>query len=469
MSEDYSNDQQKAIIEALLSDGTLLARCQNILQPNFFNKQLEKSVKFILKFTEDYKSVPTTQQLFAETGIQFTLIENMPKEHQQYFLDEIEKFVKRRALTQAILAGAELLDKGDDFGGIEKMVKDALTIGLHKDLGTEYFKDPKERLLQLKDSNGNMSTGWLTLDQKIYGVGRGELLLFAAPSGGGKSVALQNLAINMALQAYNAIFITLELSEGLCAKRMDSMVSGIKTTDIYKRIDDVELNVKITAKQAGKITIKKMPGGSNARDMKSYIREYITQQQLNPDVLIVDYLDLMMPNDKRVSPSDLFVKDKYISEELRNLAEEFNLLCATASQFNRSAIDSVEFNHSHIAGGLSKIQTSDNAIGIFNTARSRERGEIEFQLLKTRNSGGVDQKITLGYNIDTLRISDLDMSNVKAKDSRSDIMNKINRKDTKKDSEDSTIEQEVPVEKESAKEDPIKRMARLKNLVNKQE
>ena len=465
MSEDYNIDKQKLIVEALISNGELLARCQNILQPSFFHKQMERTVKFILNFAEEYKSVPTVEQIFAESGVKLTLIEGMNEEHQQYFLDEIEQFVRNRALTQAILSGAELLEKGE-YGGIEKMVKDALAIGLHKDLGIEYFEDPKARLLKLKDDNGTMSTGWLTLDQKIYNVGRGELLLFAAPSGGGKSVALQNLAINMALQGYNCIFITLELSEGLCAKRMDSMVSGVSTSQIYKKLDEVELSVRTTAKQAGKITIKKLPGSiTNARDIKSYLREYQIQQGIKPDVLLVDYLDLMMPNDKRVSPSDLFVKDKYISEELRSLAEEFNLLCASASQFNRSAIDSVEFNHSHIAGGISKIQTADNAIGIFNSARSRERGEIEFQLLKTRNSGGADQKITLGYDIDTLRISDLDVSKIKAKDSRSNILDKINRKPTTQQEPDETVQE---TKQESTKaEDPIARAERLKNLVKK--
>jgi hypothetical protein len=40
------------------------------------------------------------------------------------------------------------------------------------------------------------------------------------------------------------------------------------------------------------------------------------------DCILIDYLDLMMPKSKRVSPADLFIKDKYVSEEIRNFATE---------------------------------------------------------------------------------------------------------------------------------------------------
>ena len=81
---------------------------------------------------------------------------------------------------------------------------------------------------------------------------------------------------------------------------------------------------------------------------------------------------------------------------------------ATASQLNRSAVEEIEFDHSHIAGGLSKIQTADNVIGIFSSKAMRERGRIQIQFMKTRSSNGVGQKIDLDFNIDSMRITDLD-------------------------------------------------------------
>ena len=122
---------------------------------------------------------------------------------------------------------------------------------------------------------------------------------------------------------------------------------------------------------------------------------------------MVDYLDLLMPVSAKVSPNDLFVKDKYVSEELRNLAKELNVLFVTASQLNRSAVEEIEFDHSHISGGISKINTADNVFGIFTSRAMKERGRYQLQCMKTRTSNGTGQKVELEYNIETMRITDL--------------------------------------------------------------
>jgi hypothetical protein len=89
---------------------------------------------------------------------------------------------------------------------------------------------------------------------------------------------------------------------------------------------------------------------------------------------------------------------------------ESQRVVVTASQLNRSAVAEVEFDHSHIAGGISKIQTADNVIGIFTSNAMRERGQYQLQLLKTRSSSGVGSKINLVFDRDSLRISDSDLA-----------------------------------------------------------
>jgi hypothetical protein len=150
-----------------------------------------------------------------------------------------------------------------------------------------------------------------------------------------------------------------------------------------------------------------MPSGKNCNDIRAYLKEYQVKTGVKPDVLLIDYLDLMMPLSVKVSPSDLFVKDKYVSEEIRNLAMETQCITVTASQLNRSAVEEIEFDHSHISGGLSKIMTADNVIGIFTSRAMKERGRYQIQFMKTRSSSGVGQKVDLEFNLDTLRITDL--------------------------------------------------------------
>jgi hypothetical protein len=160
-------------------------------------------------------------------------------------------------------------------------------------------------------------------------------------------------------------------------------------------------------KKAGMLQIKYMPSGKTVNDIRAYIKEYEIKVGKKVDVLLVDYLDLLMPIGKKISAENLFVKDKYVSEELRNLAMEKKILLVTAAQLNRGAVEEVEFDHSHISGGLSKIQTADNVFGIFTSRAMRERGRYQIQLMKTRSSSGVGMKVDLEFNIESLKISDL--------------------------------------------------------------
>jgi hypothetical protein len=166
------------------------------------------------------------------------------------------------------------------------------------------------------------------------------------------------------------------------------------------------MKVKMLGKKAGKLRIKYMPAQSNINDIRSYLKELQIQTGLKCDYICVDYLDLLMPVSAKVSPSDMFVKDKYVSEELRNLAKEFDMVVVTASQLNRASVEEVEFDHSHISGGISKINTADNVFGIFTSRAMRESGRYQLQLMKTRSSGGVGQKVELAFDIDSLRIVD---------------------------------------------------------------
>jgi archaellum biogenesis ATPase FlaH len=332
---------------------------------------------------------------------------DLREEHFDWLLNDFETFTRHKGLERAILEAADMLEKGD-YGTVEDKIKKAIQVGLQKDLGTDYWLDPRARLMKIKDNNGQVSTGWKSVDDKLFGgMNRGELNIFAGGSGAGKSLFLANLGINWALAGLNVVYLTLELSEELVSMRMDAMVTGMATREIFKNLDDVEMKVKMIGKKSGTYQVKYMPSGKTANDIRSYLKEYEIKTDRKVDVLLVDYLDLLMPQSKKISPADLFIKDKYVSEELRNLAVEKNCVFVTAAQLNRGAVEEVEFDHSHISGGLSKIQTADNVFGIFTSRAMRERGRYQIQLMKTRSSSGVGQKIDLEFNIDSLRITDL--------------------------------------------------------------
>jgi KaiC/GvpD/RAD55 family RecA-like ATPase len=402
----YDHAMQKLYLEMFLSDAETFMRCQNIFNPENFDQRLQSTAEFILKYVDDYKVMPEVSIVNASTRSNFDSV-SLPKENYDWLMDEFENFSRHKSLERAIIKSSDLLESGD-YGPVEKLIKDAIQVSLNKDMGTNYFEDPRGRLTLLKSNNGQVSTGWPTVDKKLYGgFNRGELNIFAAGSGGGKSLFLANLAVNWAMAGLNVIYLTFELSENLVAMRLDSMITGVATREIFRNLDDVELKVKMAEKKAGSIQIKYMPSGKNCNDIRSYLKEYQVKKGQKPDVLLIDYLDLMMPLSVKVSPSDLFVKDKYVSEEIRNLAMETQCVTVTASQLNRAAVEEIEFDHSHISGGLSKIMTADNVIGIFTSRAMKERGRYQIQFMKTRSSSGVGQKVELEFNVDTLRITDL--------------------------------------------------------------
>ena len=408
MNKEYGYDVQKVYLQMMLSDAQSFVRCQTIFDHTLFDRKLQPAAEFMNNYVAEHNALPTEEMVNASCQTDLKIPEGLREEHYDWLLQEFETFTRHKGLERAILESAELLEKGE-YGPVEDKVKNAIQVGLQKDLGIDYFDNPKARLLGLKDNNGQVSTGWNTLDRKLFGgFNRGELNIFAGGSGAGKSLFLANLGVNWALNGMNVCYLTFELSEALVAMRVDSMFTDIPTKEIFKDLDGVEMKVKLIGKKAGAFQVKYMPSGKNANDIRSYLKEYEIKTGRKIDVLLVDYLDLMMPMSRKVSPSDLFIKDKFVSEELRNLAMELGCVFVTAAQLNRGAVEEIEFDHSHISGGLSKIQTADNVIGIFTSRAMRERGRYQIQLMKTRSSSGVGAKIDLEFDIDSLRIRDLE-------------------------------------------------------------
>ena len=406
MLKDYGTDVQKLFLEMMLHDAESYVRVQNIYNPENFDRNLKAPAEFIKEHSDKHKTLPTREQIKAVTGTQLEDRSELNEGHNDWFMSEFEAFTRRQELERAILKSADLLEKGE-YDPVEKLIKDAVQISLTKDMGTDYFADPKARINKYFNSGGQVSTGWPQMDRILYGgMSRGELNIFAGGSGSGKSLVMMNIALSWLQAGLSGVYVSLELSEELCSLRTDAMLSGMSTKEIRKDIDTAELKVKLVSKKAGQYRVKALPAQSTVNDIRAYLKEVQVQTGIKVDFIMVDYLDLLMPVTAKVSPNDLFVKDKYVAEELRNLAKELGVLLVTASQLNRSAVEEIEFDHSHISGGISKINTADNVFGIFTSRAMRERGKYQIQCMKSRSSTGVGMKIDLDYNIETMRITD---------------------------------------------------------------
>jgi len=391
----------------MLHDAESFVRVQNIYNPENFDRSVRAAAEFVKTHFEEHGSLPVLAQINAATGSKLNELPELPDGNLNWFMEEFESFTKRQELERAILKSADLLEKGD-FAPVEKLIKDAVQISLQKDMGTDYFADPRGRNDKYFNSGGQVSTGWPSLDRILYGgFSRGELNIFAGGSGSGKSLVMMNIALSWLEQGLSGVYVSLELSEELVGLRTDAMLSNMSTKEIRKDLETAELKIKMFGKKAGQYRVKSLPAQSNINDVRAYLKEVQVQTGIKIDFIMVDYLDLLMPASVKVNPNDQFIKDKYVAEELRNLAQELGILLVTASQLNRGAVEEIEFDHSHIAGGISKINTADNVFGIFTSRSMKERGRYQLQCMKTRTSNGTGQKVDLEYNIETMRITDL--------------------------------------------------------------
>jgi len=431
--KDYGVDVQRLFLEMMLEDASSYVRVQNIYNPQNFDKNLRAAAEFIKEHSDKYNTLPDRTQIAAATGVKLQPVPDLNEGHYDWFMSEFEGFTKRQELERAILKAADLLEKGE-FEPVEKLIKDAVQISLTKDLGMDFWNDPEGMFSRYFDNGGQVSTGWPQLDRLLYGgFSRGELNIFAGGSGSGKSLVMMNIALNWVQQGLHGVYISLELSEELTGLRTAAMLTDMSTKDIRRDKETAALKVKMVGKKAGSYQVKALPAQSNINDIRAFLKEYQIKTGRRVDFMMVDYLDLLMPVSAKVSPNDLFVKDKYVSEELRNLAKELGILMVTASQLNRSAVEEIEFDHSHISGGISKINTADNVFGIFTSRAMKERGKYQIQCMKSRSSTGVGQKIDLEYNIETMRITDAggddgDTSGGFARKPSSNIMDSIKAK-----------------------------------------
>ena len=151
-----------------------------------------------------------------------------------------------------------------------------------------------DRLEQQRSTPMRITTGYPKLDDELGGgLARKEIVLLSANSGGGKSITLANLAKNLLSQKLNVLYISLELSEETIAQRFDTMFTGIPSILLNDKYKDVANSLIQLSDNMGKLKIKHFASGTNSNALRAYLKEFELQYRFIPDVLIIDYLDIL--------------------------------------------------------------------------------------------------------------------------------------------------------------------------------
>jgi len=399
------DQKQKLIIENLISSSDLFIKCYSIIKPEYFHPDFRIAVSFILDYYDKYSAIPDEKTIYAESDLKLEK-HKISKDAINYTSDEIEKHCQIEAMSAAVLSAAALITQGKK-DQVLKLIEEAELVGLKRDIGLDYFLDPEERLNRLATEEDYQSTGLDGLD-KLLGGGlvRKQMSVLSGNAGTGKSISLSNISLNLLEDKLNVLYITLELSESLVSLRYDGLITNFDQTGWQDRIKETAIILNEKNDKLGTLVIKYMESGTPTKVFKSYLKEFELEYGFLPDVLVVDYLDIMGAN-SGISSEKVFEKDKQVSEELRNLANQYNFYLLTASQQNRSAVGLVDIDQSHIAGGISKANTADFWFSIILTDQMKLEGIIIYKCLKSRSSDGVGKSNAQSWNNRSLKIGNL--------------------------------------------------------------
>jgi replicative DNA helicase len=294
-------------------------------------------------------------------------------------------FCKKQKLKEAIIKSAKLLQKSASYDEIKNVVDSALRLGSDNNFGYDYEKDFDKRFEH--HSRKAISTGWSEIDEITQGgLGRGEMGVVIAGTGGGKSFSLVHIGANAILSGKTVVHYTLELSDVSVGKRYDSCITGIELNELTKNKLKVFDKLKEVVK--GKLIIKEYPTRTaSVLTLRNHLMK-LKNSGNDPDVIIVDYGDLLVTKN---GSGQKWIDMETIYEELRGLAQEFQCPIWTASQVNRSASESEVITMDGIASAFSKCFVADFICSMARNSSARNGNSARMYIAKNRNGpdGGI--------------------------------------------------------------------------------
>lgn len=404
MDQSIIDKKQKLLLEYCFSNPEVFTKIYHLLNPDYFEKPLDIVVFFVNEYYQEFHGIPNNHIIEAETEIQMDYQPVSTDSEKQYVIESIEEHCQNEAMRKAILQSAEYLQE-NNFDNIFNEIKQALTVKVDKSLGIEVFDNPEERLTHMEENLDSRNIGIPKFDELIGNISRGDLGIICAGTAGGKSLMLSNIAYLMSAQELNVLIISLELNEELTSKRLDAISTSIPISDLLDNIEDVTAIHQQHQQTHGSITVKKMRSAkATPTRIRSFIMEYQIEKGYTPDVIVLDYLDIMKPDNRYLQGK--FDIDEHMTLELKDIMEENDCYGFTASQLNREAADKTDLHYGMIAGGLSKVNASDWCVAMYATDDDVDNNVFNVTQFKVRNTSKSTQDIQLYINPNNLIISD---------------------------------------------------------------
>ena len=393
MSDNFSKfgySFQMKLMAALFTDKAFLQQILDILDPKYFESETNIwIVRCIIDYFNKYKQQPTLEVMKVELDkvendvLKTTIVENLKEvtkhlhsSDQDFIKDEAIEFCKNQVIKNAIMSSVDLLQTGQ-YDQIKTNIDNAMKAGSERDIGHEYNVAVDDRFSET--TRKTVATNWDSINSVMDGgLGPGELGVFVAPAGIGKSWGLVNVAAHAVKNGLNVIHYTLELSAPYVGLRFDSVFTGIAAQNLKYHIDEIKENVN---NLEGNLVVKYYPTKTaSVNTLKAHIEKCILQDK-KPDVIIVDYADLLRGAGRT---QDLRHELGNIYEDLRGMAGEYEIPVWTASQANRSALEEDVIGADKIAESYAKIMTADFVISLSRKIEDKISGTGRWHVIKNR-------------------------------------------------------------------------------------
>jgi replicative DNA helicase len=385
---EYGWGFQVKVVAAMFTDRMFLQQIADIIQADYFESEANSWImEVILEHFREYKTPPTKDVLKVKvTDIDNDVLKTavleqlkevfryMESDDLTFVKDEILRFCKNQEIKRAIMDSVNLLKMGN-YDEIKTKIDGAMKAGADTDIGLEYKNDVAVRYQEA--ARDTMTTGWDVIDDLMDGgLAPGELGVVMAPAGIGKSWLLINIGANAMKSGKNVIHYTLELNENYVGQRYDSVVTGINAQNLKNYQEDIQ--DKMDSIQ-GDLVIKYYPTKSvGVMGIKAHIEKTIMLGN-NPDLVIVDYADLLKVNqkDKHEALEELY-------EDLRGMAGEYEVPVWTATQANRSALEEDVIEADKIASSYGKVMVSDFLMSLSRKVEDKMSGTGRGHVIKNR-------------------------------------------------------------------------------------
>jgi replicative DNA helicase len=386
----YGSSFQVKVISSLLKNKEFLQTISDLLDPEFFDSTSHKwIVEEVMRYFQKYNTNPTIDSLSVELKkidnevLRLSVAEQIKESYkisnddQEYIEQEFANFCKNQKLKQALLDSVDQLKVGN-YDEIRALIDHALKAGQDKNIGHNFKKDVESRYRP--ESRNAIPTPWEVLNDLLQGgLGEGDLGLVFGNPGGGKSWFLVALGAYAASLGYNVNHYTLELSEGYVGKRYDSFLTGIPVNEIGDRRPEVN---KILENLEGNIIIKEYPMGSTRLGtIEAHIRK-CTELDSKPDLIIIDYLDLLKSSRRKSSERKDEIDDVYMGA--KGMARKIHIPVWSASQVNRMGAQDKVIEGDKAAGSYDKMMISDFATSLSRKRKDKVQGTGRFHIMKNR-------------------------------------------------------------------------------------